>query len=70
MSIKGQSANATFKEFPELKQKYWGCHMWATGYFVTSVGAVNQDVVKHYIENQDLPEDDNFTYHDISKKYK
>jgi putative transposase len=40
-------------EFPELKKRYWGQHLWSAGYFCRTVGAVTDDMVKEYIENQD-----------------
>ncbi|MDR0753424.1 MAG: IS200/IS605 family transposase, partial [Holosporaceae bacterium] len=51
--LKDRSANKLLKEFSELRKKYWGCHLWSKGYFCSTVGAVTEDVVKKYIENQD-----------------
>ena len=31
---------------------YLGRHLWSRGYFGSSVGAVNEDQIKQYIENQ------------------
>jgi len=39
-------------EFEELRKRYWGQHLWATGYFCRTVGAVTEEMVKEYIENQ------------------
>ena len=39
-------------EFPELKKKYWGQHMWARGYFCGTVGQVDETMIQEYIENQ------------------
>lgn len=51
--IKGRSSKMLQEEFPELKKRYRGQHMWATGYFCKTVGTVTEDVIKAYIENQD-----------------
>lgn len=37
---------------PQLKKRYWGQHLWARGYFCASVGAVDEDTIRRYIENQ------------------
>ena len=51
--IKGKSAHRLFRECPELRKRYWGQHLWARGYFCTTVGAVNEETIKKYIEDQD-----------------
>ena len=38
--LKGKSSYKIQQEFPELKKRYWGQHIWARGYFCTSVGDV------------------------------
>jgi putative transposase len=38
------------KAFPQ--KRYWGQHLWARGYFCTSVDAVDEGTVKRYIKNQ------------------
>jgi len=41
----------------QLRKKYWGRHLWARGYFNASVGAVTEDQIKQYIEDQsDAPD--------------
>ena len=46
-------------EFPHLKKRYWGQHLWARGYFCATVGTVTEEMILQYIENQptDGPED-------------
>ena len=56
--IKGRSSRRLQEEFPHLRKRYWGQHLWARGYFSASVGAVNEDTIKAYIENQKWDEDD------------
>ena len=56
--IKGRSSRRLQDEFPELRKRYWGQHLWARGYFCATVGAVDEQTVKAYIENQKWDEDD------------
>ena len=49
--LKGKSAEYLRKEFPELRKKYWGMHIWARGYFVSTVG-IDRDVIKAYVKKQ------------------
>ena len=59
--LKGRSSHLLQDEFPELKKRYWGQHMWARGYFCGTVGAVDEETIKHYVENQGSEEENNFT---------
>ena len=36
--IKGRSSRLLQREFPHLKKRYWGQHIWAWGYFCATVG--------------------------------
>ncbi len=49
--IKGKTSRKLQMEFPELKKRYWGQHLWARGYFAVSVGNVTSEMVKEYIEH-------------------
>ena len=49
--LKGKSAERLREEFPELRRKYWGMHIWARGYFVSTVG-IDRDVIKNYVKEQ------------------
>ena len=62
--IKGKSSVELQREFPELKRRYWGQHLWARGYFCASSGTVTDEMIKAYIANQDIPPDDGFTVTD------
>ena len=61
--LKGRSSHLIWEEFPEIKKRYWGQHMWARGCFCGTVGQVDQETIKRYIENQGKQEEenDNFT---------
>ncbi|SHG99190.1 IS200/IS605 family transposase, partial [Virgibacillus chiguensis] len=50
--LKGRSSRLLQDEFPELKKKYWGQHLWARGYFCATVGTVTEEIIRNYIENQ------------------
>ena len=56
--IKGRSSRRLQEEFPELRKRYWGQHVWARGYFCASVGAVDEETIRRYIESQQWDEDD------------
>ena len=62
--LKGRSSHLLQDEFPELKKRYWGQHMWARGYFCGTVGEVDEETIRHYIENQGSEEEKNFTITD------
>ncbi len=49
--LKGKSAEYLRKEFPELGKRYWGMHIWARGYFVSTVG-INSTVIQNYVREQ------------------
>ena len=55
--IKGRSSRLLQHEFPALRKRYWGQHLWARGYFCASVGAVDEATIRAYIENQQWDED-------------
>ncbi|WP_347709285.1 IS200/IS605 family transposase [Bacillus sp. FJAT-47783] len=50
--LKGRSSRLLQDEFPELKKKYWGYHLWARGYFCATVGTVAEEIIRNYIANQ------------------
>ena len=56
---KGRSSRLRQQEFPTLRKRYWGQHLWALGYYCASVGAVDEATIRDYIENQRWDEDVN-----------
>jgi putative transposase len=50
--LKGKTAYKLLHEYPHLRKKFWGRHLWARGYFCCSSGNVTDDVIKEYIANQ------------------
>ena len=57
--LKGKTSRKIQQEYPELKKRYWGRHLWAIGYFVRTSGNVTDGMIKQYIE-QHGKEDDKF----------
>ncbi|QQK77648.1 IS200/IS605 family transposase [Salicibibacter cibarius] len=49
--LKGRSSRLIQDEFPALKKRYWGQHLWARGYFCATVGNVTEEIIRNYIEN-------------------
>ena len=45
------------EEFPVLRKRSWGQQLWARGYFCATVGAVDEDTIKRYIEEQKWDDD-------------
>ncbi len=60
-AIKGRSSNRLMRKYRELNRQFWGRHLWSRGYFVATSGNVTDDVLKRYIEDQDVePQNDDF----------
>ena len=53
--LKGKSAERIMRKHKELKKRYWGMHMWARGYFVSTVG-IDEATIKKYIAAQEAEE--------------
>ena len=51
-ALKGVSARLLFKEFPELKNKLWGGHLWNPSYFVATVSETTEEQIREYIKSQ------------------
>jgi putative transposase len=56
--LKGRSSRMLQRDFPHLRKRYWGQHLWARGYFCATVGAVDEKTVMQYIESQKWDQDD------------
>lgn len=63
--LKGKTSRKLQIEYPSLKKRYWGQHLWAIGYFVRTTGNVTDEQVKEYIENQG--KDDHFGDFQVTK---
>jgi putative transposase len=49
--LKGKSAERLRNEYPKLGKSYWGLHIWARGYFVSTVG-IEGAVIQNYVKEQ------------------
>ena len=52
--FKGVSARKMFLEFPCLKNRLWGGHLWNPSYFVATVSENTEEQIKKYIQNQQV----------------
>ena len=50
--IKGKSAIHVARVYGEQRRNFVGQHLWARGYFVSTVGR-DESVIRHYIRNQE-----------------
>ena len=58
--MKGKTSHKLLTEYPHLRKLFWGRHFWARGYFCCCSGNVTDDVIKQYIDAQDISTDENF----------
>jgi len=49
--LKGKLALRMFDHFPELRKRYWGQHVWARGYCVSTVG-IDEERIRKYVKWQ------------------
>ena len=50
--MKGVSARMLLKDFPEIKDKLYGGHLWSPSYFICTVSENTEANIKNYIESQ------------------
>ena len=50
--FKGRSARICFLEFPYLKKRLWGGHLWSPSYYITTAGGAPLETLKNYVESQ------------------
>ena len=51
--IKGKSALMVYDRHPEVKAGWGERHLWARGYYVETVGKVDEETIKRYISEQE-----------------
>ena len=61
-AIKGKSSHHLLNEFRSLRKEFWGQHLWARGYFVTTSGNVTDEAIAKYIEDQDVESQDDVDF--------
>ena len=50
--FKGISSRVILQEFPNIRRRCWGRHFWARGYLAVSSGAITDEAIQAYIEEQ------------------
>jgi putative transposase len=50
--FKGRSSRLLFQEFPHLKFRLWGGHLWSPSKFICTVGGAPLSTIKKYVESQ------------------
>ena len=66
--IKGNTSRKLQMEYKELNRQFWGQNLWAGGYFVAGSGNVTDEIIKAYIQNQDLQWYNLPLYHQAAKR--
>ena len=51
--LKGKSSLMVFDRHPEYRTKWGDRHFWARGYYVSTVGNVNEETILNYIREQE-----------------
>ena len=51
-ALKGVSARLLMKEFPSIKSKLWGGHLWNPSYFIATVSENTEEQIRNYIKSQ------------------
>ena len=51
--LKGTSSRILLQEFPHLRKKFWGRHLWARGYLAVSSGNITDEMIQEYIDEQE-----------------
>ena len=49
--LKGRSAKILLLEYSELKQRYWGGHLWGIGYGAWSTGNITDEMIQEYLNH-------------------
>jgi len=52
MYLKGGTSRVIRKEFPELREFLWGDSLWQDGYFIETVGRIDEKKMRLYIQEQ------------------
>ena len=61
--LKGRSSRLLQDEYPQLKKRYWGQHLWGRGYFCVTVGSMTEEMIKAYIEGHKEDDEKTLTVH-------
>jgi putative transposase len=53
--LKGKTSSRLFQRYEEIGKRYWGRHLWARGYCVSTVG-LNEEQIRKYVQWQEKRE--------------
>jgi putative transposase len=53
--LKGKTSLRLFQRYEEIGKRYWGRHLWARGYCVSTVG-LNEQQIRKYVQWQEKRE--------------
>ena len=53
--LKGKTSLRLFQRYEEIGKRYWGRHLWARGYCVSTVG-LNEEQIRKYVQWQEKRE--------------
>ena len=53
--LKGRTSRLLQQEFPDVRKRYWGKHLWAIGYGAWSSGNITDQLVADYLEHHRNP---------------
>ena len=57
--LKGRSAKILLGEFPELRRRFYGGHLWSIGYGAWSTGNITDEMIQQYLDHyKDGPNSD------------
>ena len=48
--MKGRFSHKVQREFPQLRKRYWARRFWGRGHFLTTNGAITEDIELQYLE--------------------
>jgi len=68
--LKGISSRILLQEYPHLRKKFLGKHLWARGYLAVTTGTLTDEMVLKYIEEQErkpVVDDSRFVIDNTSK---
>ena len=50
--LKAISGRKLLLRFPEIKEKLWKGRLWNNSFYIETVGSINEEVIKRYIDKQ------------------
>ncbi len=54
-ALKGTSSRRLRTVYPDIGRYYWKNALWSPSYFAGSCGGASLDIIRKYIENQNIP---------------